>query len=82
MSHTLIVKATRLPQSSRPTPSNSTPFAAIRHALEAVNHGLEMPFDEAELFEATLFGLCVATEDMKEGVAAFLEKRPAKFTGK
>jgi len=55
---------------------------AVRHALEAVNHGLEMPFDEAELFEATLFGLCVASEDMKEGVAAFLEKRPAKFSGK
>jgi enoyl-CoA hydratase len=55
---------------------------AVRHAIEAVNHGLEMPFDEAELFEATLFGLCVASDDMKEGVAAFLEKRPASFTGK
>ncbi len=55
---------------------------AVRHALEAVNHGIEMPFDEAELFEATLFGLCVASEDMKEGVAAFLEKRPAKFSGR
>jgi len=55
---------------------------AVRHAIEAVNHGLEMPFDEAELFEATLFGLCVASEDMREGVGAFLEKRPAKFTGK
>lgn len=55
---------------------------AIRYALEAVNRGLEMPFDGAEVFEAGLFGLCVATADMKEGVAAFLEKRPAKFTGK
>ena len=54
---------------------------AVRYAMEAVHHGLEMPFDQAELFEATLFGLCVSTADMKEGVAAFLEKRPAKFTG-
>ena len=36
----------------------------------------------AELHEAALFGLCVATNDMKEGVAAFLEKRAAKFTGR
>src|SRR5262249_16906635 len=56
--------------------------AAIRYALEAVNHGLDMPFERAEIFEATLFGLCVSTEDMKEGVAAFLEKRPAKFSGR
>ena len=47
-----------------------------------MNHGLDMPFAAAEDYEATLFGLCVSTEDMKEGVAAFLEKRPAKFTGK
>ncbi len=55
---------------------------AVRYVLDAVNAGLEMPFAAAEDHEATLFGLCVATEDMKEGVAAFLEKRPAKFTGR
>ena len=55
---------------------------AIRYVLDAVNAGLEMPFAAAEDHEATLFGLCVATEDMKEGVSAFLEKRPAKFTGR
>jgi len=54
---------------------------AVRYVLDAVNAGLEMPFAAAEDHEATLFGLCVSTEDMKEGVSAFLEKRPAKFTG-
>jgi enoyl-CoA hydratase len=55
---------------------------AIRYALEAVNNGMSMPFGEAEVLEATLFGMCVSTADMKEGVAAFFEKRPAKFTGR
>jgi enoyl-CoA hydratase len=55
---------------------------AIRYVLDAVNAGLEMPFAAAEDHESTLFGLCFATEDMKEGVSAFLEKRPAKFTGR
>lgn len=55
---------------------------AVRFALEAVNHGLEMTEAEGQFLEATLFGLCCTTADMKEGTRAFLEKRPAKFTGK
>jgi len=55
---------------------------AIKFALEAVNHGLEMPQAEGEFLEATLFGLCCTTADMKEGTRAFLEKRAAKFVGK
>ncbi len=55
---------------------------AVRYVLDAVNTGLEMPFAAAEDHEATLFGLCAATEDMREGVSAFLEKRPAKFAGR
>ncbi len=55
---------------------------AIKFALEAVNHGMEMPAAEGQFLEATLFGLCCTTADMKEGTRAFLEKRPANFTGK
>ena len=55
---------------------------AVKFALEAVSHGLEMPEAEGQFLEANLFGLCCSTEDMKEGTRAFLEKRPAKFVGK
>jgi enoyl-CoA hydratase len=55
---------------------------AMRYIINAINKGLEMPFAEACVFEATLFGLVAATEDMKEGTRAFLEKRKAEFKGK
>ncbi len=55
---------------------------SLRFTIEAVNSGLEMPQDEGQYLEATLFGLICTTEDMKEGTKAFLEKRPAKFQGK
>jgi enoyl-CoA hydratase len=55
---------------------------AVRHCLEATQKGLDMPIEEACYLEATLFGLCCATEDMKEGTAAFLQKRKADFKGR
>jgi len=55
---------------------------AIRYILESVNKGVDMPFAQAQVFEATLFGLVASTEDMREGTKAFLEKRKAEFKGK
>jgi enoyl-CoA hydratase len=55
---------------------------AIKFALEAVNHGLQMSQAEGQFLEATLFALCCSTADMKEGTRAFLEKRAPKFAGK
>jgi len=54
---------------------------AMRYIIDAVNKGLEMPFAEGCVHEATLFGLVAATADMREGTRAFLEKRKAAFTG-
>ncbi|HEV2247001.1 MAG TPA: enoyl-CoA hydratase-related protein, partial [Terriglobia bacterium] len=48
---------------------------AVSYAIEAVNRGMEMAEAEGEQLEASLFGLCCATNDMKEGTRAFLEKR-------
>jgi enoyl-CoA hydratase len=55
---------------------------AVRAIIEAVTRGTEMAFPEAAFLEASLFGLCFSTSDMREGTRAFLEKRPATFTGK
>ncbi|HLI30776.1 MAG TPA: enoyl-CoA hydratase-related protein [Terriglobia bacterium] len=55
---------------------------AVKLSMEAVNHGLEMTEREGEFLEAALFSLCCATEDMKEGTRAFLEKRSPKFKGR
>ena len=58
------------------------PPIAVRYIISAINKGLEMPFTEACVFEASLFGLLAATDDMREGTRAFLEKRKPVFTGK
>src|ERR1035438_9067192 len=55
---------------------------AVQYAMEAVNKGMEMTLAEGLYLEATLFGVCCATEDKKEGTTAFLEKRAAQFKGK
>jgi enoyl-CoA hydratase/carnithine racemase len=55
---------------------------AVRFSLEAANKGLETSQSEGLALEASYFGICAATEDKKEGTAAFLEKRPPKFIGR
>ena len=55
---------------------------AVRYILEAVHKGLEMPFPQAQNYEATLFGLVASTDDMRDGTKAFLEKRKADFKGR
>ena len=54
---------------------------ALKLTMEAMDRGLDMTLDEGLALEADLFGLVAATDDMKEGLTAFLEKRPAKFQG-
>jgi enoyl-CoA hydratase len=55
---------------------------AARYILDAVASGLEMSLADGQDYEATLFGLVSASEDMREGTRAFLEKRKAEFTGR
>src|ERR1700740_2518353 len=55
---------------------------AVKYSLEAVNKGLETSQNEGLSLEASFFGICAATDDKKEGTAAFLEKQPANFNGR
>jgi enoyl-CoA hydratase len=55
---------------------------AVGLAIECATRGLEMSLDDGLALESNLFGLLAATDDMREGTRAFLEKRPAEFKGK
>ena len=58
------------------------PPIALRYAIEAVNEGMQATLKEGQAIESNLFGLCCATEDQKEGMNAFLEKRKAEWKGR
>ncbi|NYB72792.1 short-chain-enoyl-CoA hydratase [Sedimentibacter hydroxybenzoicus DSM 7310] len=52
---------------------------AVRYAKEAVNRGIETDIDTGIAYESNIFGLCFASEDQREGMIAFLEKRKPEF---
>ena len=55
---------------------------AVAAVLEAVDRGLSLPLDDGLRVESGQFGILAASEDMHEGLRAFLEKRPARFQRK
>ena len=55
---------------------------ALAAAIEVVQHGLETSLDEGMRLEANAFGVLCGTDDMREGLQAFLEKRKAVFKGR
>ena len=54
---------------------------AVRQAKQAIHKGLQMSLSDGMSFEIEAYNRTVPTQDRKEGVAAFNEKRPPKFTG-
>jgi enoyl-CoA hydratase/carnithine racemase len=55
---------------------------AITAAKRAIVDGARLTLDDALALEALLFGQTVTSEDFREGSRAFLDKRPAAFTGR
>lgn len=55
---------------------------AMRYCKQAVSRSLDVDIETGMQIERDLFALCFATEDQREGMAAFLEKREATFSGR
>jgi enoyl-CoA hydratase len=55
---------------------------ALALAIEAVDRAASTTIEDALILESNMFGLLAATDDMREGMKAFLEKRPAEFKGR
>ena len=63
------------------TIAEMSPFA-VRAAKKVIREGEGLPLGPANRLEIDAFARCFSAEDQKEGMSAFLEKRPAKFSGK
>lgn len=55
---------------------------AVGYAKDAIVNGLNMTKEDGFRYESSLFGVLFSTEDQKEGMGAFIEKRKAKFQGR
>ena len=55
---------------------------AIKYVKASVDRGMQMDIDGGIALENELYAMCFATEDCKEGLTAFLKKRPAEFKNK
>jgi len=61
---------------------NANGPVGVKYSIEAVNQGMDMTLEEGLGLEASLFAICAATEDKKEGTSAFLAKRAPQFQGR
>ena len=55
---------------------------AVKYAKACIDRGMQMDIDDGIALENELFAMCFATQDQKEGMGPFLEKRPAVFENK
>jgi len=55
---------------------------AVKYSKACIDRGLQTDLDSGIAMENELFAMCFGTEDQKEGMTAFLEKRPAQFKNK
>jgi enoyl-CoA hydratase len=61
--------------------ASKSPFV-LAQIKDATRRSFELPLSEGLDYETRLFALCFGTEDLREGIAAFLEKRPPRFSGR
>ena len=52
---------------------------AVKYSKALINRGMQMDIDDGIMLEQEMFAMCFASQDQKEGMLAFMEKRPAEF---